>query len=41
MWLAKRRVQYLRNEMYQPGMMHNRGQTEDYENVNVQVSLTS
>ena len=42
MWLAKRRVQYLRNEMYQPGMMHNnRGQTEDYENINVQVSLTS
>lgn len=37
MWLAKRRVQYLRNEMYQPGMMHNnRGQTEDYENINVQ-----
>lgn len=40
MWLAKRRVQMLKNEMYlSPGMMHmqnNNGGTEDYENINVQ-----
>lgn len=42
MWLAKRKVQNLRNEMYSPGMMHMHnnagGGTEDYENINVQVS---
>jgi len=40
MWLAKRKVQNLRNEMYSPGMMHMHnnagGGTEDYENINVQ-----
>jgi len=37
MWLAKRKVQGLRNELYSPGMMHmkNVGGTEDYDNINV------
>ena len=37
MWLAKRRVMEIRNEMYAPGMMHDHGDTP-YENINVQVS---
>jgi len=37
MWLAKRRVQHLRNELYNPGMMHmHNGAGDDYENINVQ-----
>jgi len=36
--MARRRVQRLRYEMYNPG--YNEGQ-ENYENVNVQVSLTA
>ena len=38
-WLARRKVQALRDEYYAPGMHRSPG--EDFENVNVQVSHQS
>ena len=38
MWLARRKVQALREEYYSPGMHRSPGGGEDYENINVAVS---
>lgn len=38
MWLAKKQVQMLKNEVYGPGM-HGDFHGEDYDNENVRVSL--
>ena len=42
MYMAKRRVQMLRNEIYSPGMVNMQHQHggEDFENINVQVSYS-
>ena len=41
-WLARKRVQELRQQIFQPGMHHYpQDGREDYDNVNVQVSLTA
>lgn len=40
-WIARKRVQELRQQIFQPGMgYHHQDGREDYDNVNVQVSLS-
>ena len=38
MYMAKRRVSMIKQDMYSPGMGHMHEQGEDFENINVQVS---